>query len=48
MDPRNIVLVKRIMEMPQQMIALSLLAYVVGVWIGEAIRDMVYGKVSVT
>jgi hypothetical protein len=30
----------------EQMIALSLLAYVVGVWFGEALRDMVYGKLT--
>jgi hypothetical protein len=30
----------------EQMIALSLLAYVVGVWFGEAIRDVVYGKLD--
>jgi len=28
----------------EQMIALSLLAYVMGVWIGEAIRDVTYGN----
>ena len=32
----------------EQMIALALLAYVVGVWFGEAIRDVVYGKLDVT
>jgi hypothetical protein len=31
----------------EQMIALSLLAYVVGVWLGEAIRDIVYGKLVI-
>jgi len=31
----------------EQMIALSLLAYVVGVWFGEAIRDMVYGQLDI-
>ncbi len=30
----------------EQMIALSLIAYVVGVWFGEAIRDVVYGKLD--
>jgi hypothetical protein len=30
----------------EQMIALSLLAYVVGVWFGEALRDMVYGNLT--
>jgi hypothetical protein len=30
----------------EQMIALSLLAYVVGVWFGEAIRDVVFGKLD--
>jgi hypothetical protein len=29
------------------MIALSLLAYVVGVWFGEDIRDIVYGKLEI-
>ena len=32
----------------EQMIALSLLAYVVGVWFGEAIRDVVYGKLELS
>jgi hypothetical protein len=32
----------------EQMIALCLLAYVIGVWFGEAIRDIVYGKLDVT
>jgi len=32
----------------EQMIALSLLAYVAGVWFGEAIRDMVYGQLDIT
>ena len=31
----------------EQMIALVLLAYVVGVWVGEAIRDVVYGKLDI-
>jgi hypothetical protein len=31
----------------EQMIALALLAYVVGVWVGEAIRDVVYGKLDI-
>jgi hypothetical protein len=31
----------------EQMIAFCLLAYVVGVWFGEAIRDVVYGKLEV-
>jgi hypothetical protein len=31
----------------EQMIALSLLAYVVGVWFGEAIRDAVYGLLDI-
>jgi hypothetical protein len=30
----------------EQMIAFCLLAYVVGVWFGEAIRDVVYGKLD--
>jgi len=32
----------------EQMIALSLLAYVMGVWLGEAIRDVVYGNLDIT
>ena len=32
----------------EQMIALSLLAYVVGVWFGEAIRDIVYGLTEIS
>jgi hypothetical protein len=32
----------------EQMIALSLLAYVVGVWFGEAIRDIVYGLTDIS
>jgi len=31
----------------EQMIALSLLAYVIGVWFGEALRDVVYGKLEI-
>jgi hypothetical protein len=31
--------------MLEQMIALALIAYVVGVWLGEAIRDVTYGQV---
>ena len=31
----------------EQMIALALLAYVVGVWFGEAIGDVVYGKLEI-
>lgn len=31
----------------EQMIALCLLAYVIGVWFGEAIRDIVYGKLDI-
>jgi hypothetical protein len=32
----------------EQMIALSLLAYVAGVWFGEALRDMVFGQLDIT
>ena len=32
----------------EQMIALCLLAYTVGVWLGEAIRDVTYGKLEVS
>ena len=31
----------------EQMIALSLLAYIVGVWFGEAIRDVVYANIDI-
>jgi hypothetical protein len=31
----------------EQMIALSLIAYVIGLWCGEAIRDVVYGKLPI-
>jgi len=31
----------------EQMIALALLAYVIGVWFGEAMRDVVYGRVEI-
>jgi hypothetical protein len=31
----------------EQMIALVLIAYVIGLWGGEAIRDVVYGKLPV-
>lgn len=31
----------------EQMIALSLLAYSVGVWFGEAVRDVVYGQLNI-
>jgi len=31
----------------EQMIALSLIAYVAGLWLGEAVRDVVFGKLSV-
>jgi len=31
----------------EQMIALCLLAYIVGVWFGEAIRDIVYGELDI-
>jgi hypothetical protein len=31
----------------EQMIALTLLAYVVGVWFGEALRDVVYGMLDI-
>jgi hypothetical protein len=31
----------------EHMIALSLLAYIIGVWFGEALRDVVYGKLDV-
>jgi len=34
-------------QLLEQMIALSLLAYVVGVWFGEAIRDVTYGKLDI-
>ena len=31
----------------EQMIALCLLAYVIGVWFGEALRDVVYGGIDI-
>ncbi|MCL4561458.1 MAG: transposase [Chloroflexi bacterium] len=31
----------------EQMIALCLLTYVAGVWLGEALRDVIYGKIEV-
>jgi hypothetical protein len=31
----------------EQMIALCLLAYVIGVWLGEALRDVVYGGIDI-
>ena len=31
----------------EQMIALALFVYVIGLWCGEAIRDVVYGKLPV-
>jgi len=40
-------LMNRKQPLLEQMIALSLLAYVVGVWFGEAIRDVVYGKLDI-
>jgi hypothetical protein len=30
----------------EQMIALTLIAYVIGLWLGEALRDVVYGKLD--
>ncbi len=32
----------------EQMIALCLLAYIAGVWLGEAIRDVVYGGIDIS
>jgi hypothetical protein len=32
----------------EQMIALCLLAYVIGVWLGEAIRDVAYGNLDIS
>lgn len=32
----------------EQMIALSLIAYVAGLWLGEALRDATYGKLSIS
>jgi hypothetical protein len=31
----------------EQMIALCLLTYIAGVWLGEALRDVVYGKIEI-
>lgn len=41
-------LMNRKQPLLEQMIALSLLAYVVGVWFGEAIRDFVYGQLDIS
>ena len=35
-------------QLLEQMIALSLLAYVIGVWFGEAIRDIVCGQLDIS
>ena len=35
-------------ERLEQMIALVLLAYAIGVWLGEALRDVLYGGVEIT
>jgi hypothetical protein len=32
----------------EQMIALTLIAYVIGLWLGEAMRDVIYGKVDLS
>ena len=32
----------------EQMIALSLLAYIIGVWFGEALRDVGYGNLDIS
>lgn len=32
----------------EQMIALCLLTYIAGVWLGEALRDVVYGKIKIS
>ncbi len=49
-DCKDLLRLTRLMNkkqaMLEQMIALTLIAYVVGVWLGEAIRDVVYGQVS--
>jgi hypothetical protein len=31
----------------EQMIALALIVYIIGLWCGEAIRDVVYGKLPI-
>lgn len=49
-DGKDLLRLSKLMNKKQclleQMIALALLAYVVGVWLGEAIRDMVYGQLA--
>lgn len=32
----------------EQMLALCLLTYVAGVWLGEALRDVIYGKIDIS
>jgi hypothetical protein len=49
-DCKNLLHLTKLMNKKQslleQMIALTLLAYVIGVWLGEAIRDVAYGKID--
>lgn len=49
-DGKDLLRLSKLMNKKQclleQMIALVLLAYVVGVWLGEAMRDMVYGQLG--
>ncbi len=40
-------LMNKIQHHLEQMIALTLIAYTVGLWFGEAIRDVVYGKLDI-
>lgn len=50
-DCKDLLHLPKLMNMKQalleQMIALSLLTYVVGVWFGEAIRDVTYGMLAI-
>ena len=50
-DCKNLLHLTKLMNKKQplleQMIAFTLLAYVIGVWLGEAIRDVVYGKLDI-
>lgn len=51
-DCKNLLHLTKLMNKKQalleQMIALCLLTYVAGVWLGEAVRDVVYGKLDIS
>jgi hypothetical protein len=50
-DCKDLLHVTKLMNKKQslleQMIALCLLTYIVGVWLGEAIRDVIYGQLNI-